>query len=166
MSLKRWLLQTCKRRKDTNKTTKDAENPYYVVLGILYYCCYVQKSQEAIALIDRLKDTTNEGKFGKKLAKSVIITGNSLEYFHLYHNNPYSTFKILMENYTDTMRIKAIDVLRKAYLSASIEWIGQWLGIQNNSNMVISEIERLVNPTCIKSIDHDRQLIFFLKKRT
>lgn len=118
-----------------------------------------------MALAINLKDTTNEGRFGKKLVNSVLITGNSMVYFQLYYNNPYSTFKILMDNYNDTMRVNAISILRKAYLSASIEWIGKWLGITNNNNMVISEIERLVKPTCIKSIDYDRQLIFFLKKR-
>ncbi|KAG2194873.1 hypothetical protein INT47_002667 [Mucor saturninus] len=144
---------------------KGAENPYYVVLNILYYCCYLQNPTKALTLAVNLNGTTNEGRFGKQLVKSVFISGNSLMYFRLYHNNPYSTFKILMDNYNDAMRIKAIDILRKAYLSASIGWIGKWLGITNNSNMVISEIERLVKPTCIKSIDHDRQLIYFLKKR-
>ncbi|KAI7881523.1 uncharacterized protein EV154DRAFT_523448 [Mucor mucedo] len=147
------------------KNIKGAENPYYVVLNILYYCCYLQNPTKAMTLAINLNGTTNEGRFGKQLVKSVFISGNSLMYFRLYHNNPYSTFKILMDNYNDAMRIKAIDILRKAYLSASIGWIGKWLGITNNSNMVISEIERLVKPTCIKSIDYDRQLIYFLKKR-
>lgn len=115
--------------------------------------------------VTNLKDNTNEGRFGRKLVKCVLITGNPICYFQLYHNNPYSTFKILMDNYSDTMRIKAIDVLRKAYLSASIEWIGKWLGIKDDNKMVVSQIERLVQPTCIKSVDYDRQLIFFLKKK-
>lgn len=116
-------------------------------------------------LATKLDPNTNEGRFGRQFVKCILVTEDPIRYFKLYHNNPYASFKILMDNYNDTMRIKAIDVLRKAYLSASIEWIGVWLGIKANNVKVLSEIDRLVKPSCIKSVDADRQIVYFLKKK-
>lgn len=115
--------------------------------------------------LQKLNRNTNEGIFGKKLVKCVFVTENPICYFQLYYNNPYPTFRIMMNNYIDTMRLKAIHVIRKAYLSAPTEWVGKWLGVKNDSQMVVSIIEALVQPTCIKSIDHDFQRIHFIKKR-
>jgi hypothetical protein len=113
----------------------------------------------------KLDTRTEEGKFGKRLVKCLIVSQDPIRYFKLYYNNPYDAFRILMNNYNDTMRLKAIDTLRKAYLSASIEWVGIWLGIRNNNALVLSEIDRLVKPSCIKSVDSELQIVYFLKKR-
>lgn len=69
-----------------------------------------------------------------------------------------------MDNRTDYMRIKAIATLRKAYLSASISWVGKWLGIYHDNNAVIQELGRLVKPSCIKSVDNVRNIVYFTKK--
>jgi hypothetical protein len=115
--------------------------------------------------VSHLKQTTNEGIWGKRLVKCILVSGDPIRYFQLYKNNPYPTFRIIMNNYNDTMRIKAINILRKAYLSAPIDWVGKWIGITNDNKLVVSAIEGLVQPTCIKSVDFDRQLIYFLKKK-
>lgn len=117
---------------------------------------------ETLLKLDR---NTNEGIFGKQLTKCIFVSENPIAFFKLYYNNPYPTFRAMMDNYTDVMRLKAIDVIRKSYLSASTEWVGKWLGVKNDNQMVVSVIEALVQPTCIKSIDHDFHLIYFLKKR-
>ncbi|KAI9260895.1 hypothetical protein EDC94DRAFT_610150 [Helicostylum pulchrum] len=144
---------------------KDAQNPYYLLLHILYHCCFVQNTDKAMEILLKLDRNSNEGIFGKQLTKCVFVTENPIIFFRLYHNNPYPTFRAMMDNYTDRMRLKAIEVMRKAYLSASIEWVGIWLGVKNDNQMVVSIIEALVQPTCIKSVDNDFQLIHFLKKR-
>lgn len=144
---------------------KNSANPYYIVIDILYHSCYIRNSKIVIDCVTRLDQGTNEGMFGRRLVKCLLVSENPIRYFQLYYNNPYPTFRTLMDNYNDTMRIKAIDMLRKSYLSASIEWVGIWLGIKNNNQLVLTEIDRLVQPTCIKSVDADRQIIHFLKKK-
>lgn len=111
-----------------------------------------------------LSKRTNEGAFGKRLVEA-MVTENPILYFKLYHYNPYLTFKLLMENYNDTMQKKAIDVLRKAYLSTSIAWVGQWIGVYQDNDKIINQLEKLVQPTCIKSVDRERQLVYFIKRK-
>ncbi|KAG2215367.1 hypothetical protein INT46_011737 [Mucor plumbeus] len=138
--------------------------PYYTALDIIYHTCYNPNLNLARERITCLKRTfTNESRFVKDLVKSVS-TQNSILYFKLYYNNPYPAFRFLMDNRTDYMRIKAIAILRKVYLSASISWIGKWLGIYHDNNAVIQELERLVKPTCIKSIDNESNIVYFTKK--
>jgi hypothetical protein len=110
----------------------------------------------------RLNTNTNEGIWAKKLSKCILVSQDPIQYFKLYKNNPFASFRILMDNYNDEMRIKAIDVLRKAYFSASMEWIAKWIGVEKEH--VVAELNRLVKPTCIKSIDMQRQTVHFLKK--
>lgn len=151
--------------RDLYKLNGDSEHPYYTLIDILFHACYIRNTKEIMNRATKLDPSTNEGRFGRQFVKCILVTEDPIRYFKLYHNNPYPSFKILMDNYNDTMRIKAIDVLRKAYLSAPIEWVGIWLGIKGNSVKVLSEIDRLVKPTCIKSIDADRQVVYFLKKK-
>ncbi|KAI8979498.1 hypothetical protein BDF20DRAFT_511026 [Mycotypha africana] len=87
---------------------------------------------------------------------------NTLAYFRLYHHNPYLTFKILMKNHNDFMCKKALQIMRKSYLSSPIAWIGQWIG-EHDGNTIIKKMDRLIQPTCIKTIDYDRQTIHFIK---
>ncbi|KAI8636395.1 hypothetical protein BD408DRAFT_93699 [Parasitella parasitica] len=139
-------------------------NPYYTVLDILYHSCYTRNLYLATQRITCMKEAnTNEFRFAKQLIKSVS-TQNSILYFKLYHNNPYPTFRLLMDNHTDFMRTKAIAKLRKAYLSASISWIGKWLGIYHDKYLVLQELERLVKPSCLKSIDYENQIVHFSKR--
>lgn len=133
-------------------------------MDIIYHTCYNPNLNLARKRITCLKETfTNESRFVKDLVKSVS-TQNSILYFKLYHNNPYPAFRFLMDNRTDYMRIKAIATLRKAYLSASISWVGKWLGIYHDNNAVIQELGRLVKPSCIKSVDNVRNIVYFTKK--
>ncbi|CAO0793806.1 unnamed protein product [Mucor circinelloides] len=136
---------------------------YYTTLDIVYECCYNQNLIKATQRITCLKTDTDEYDFAKQLTKS-ISSENSLLYFQLYHRNPYLSFQLLMDYYADRMRIKAIARLRKAYLSASISWVGKWLGIYHDNNVVLSEMARLVKPSCIKSVDYERQLVYFSKR--
>lgn len=107
--------------------------------------------------------SSNEAIWAEKMIKCVIVSNDPLEYFKLYTNNPYPAFRIMMDNYSDTMRVKAIDVLRKAYLSAPATWISKWIGVDPNN--VVAELDRLVKPSCIKSVDSEHQIVYFLKKR-
>ncbi|KAI7898523.1 uncharacterized protein BX663DRAFT_555737 [Cokeromyces recurvatus] len=145
-------------------TTCSQRQSYYVVLSILYHSCYLQNLKLAWRHVHYLDLNTHEGNFGKHLLKS-ISQENPIHYFRLYHYNPYWTFKVLMNNYNDVMRRKAINTLRKAYLSTSISWIGQWIGIYHDNNIVLKEMDRLVKPSCILSVDYERQLVYFNRKK-
>ncbi|KAI8332512.1 hypothetical protein EDC96DRAFT_526530 [Choanephora cucurbitarum] len=142
---------------------KEAVQPYYTVLDIIYQCCHTQNPKAANRRITLVSLDTNEGVFGRSLIKSVV-NNNPIRYFEHYHYNPYPTFKLLMTKYNDSMRILAIEMLCKAYLSAPIAWVGKWIGIYHDNGEVLKEMERLIQPTCIKSIDYDAQVVYFLKK--
>lgn len=122
----------------------------------------MRNTQKAKDYSLHLNDRTNESIFGKQFIEA-MLTGNPILYFKLYHHNPYLTFKILMKNYNETMQRKAIETLRKAYISTSINWVGRWIGVYNNDS-VIEEVERLVKPTCIKSVDTEQQIVYFIKR--
>jgi hypothetical protein len=115
--------------------------------------------------LPNLSVSTREGQFGHQFMRC-FVRQNPIVFWRLYHNNPYPTFKLLMDCYAVTMRQKAIDVLRKSYLSTSIAWVGRWLGIYHDNGLVLAELERLIKPSCIKQVDYERQLVYFLKKIT
>ncbi|CAO3631130.1 unnamed protein product [Mucor fragilis] len=138
-------------------------NTYYTTLNIVFECCYNENLIKATQRITCLETNTHEYRFVKQLTKS-ISSENSLLFFQLYHCNPYPAFRSLMDYYSDRIRIQAIARVRKVYLSASIAWVGKWLGIYHDNNVVLSELNRLVKPSCIKSVDYERQLVYFTKR--
>ncbi|KAI8382258.1 hypothetical protein BD560DRAFT_386095 [Blakeslea trispora] len=142
---------------------KEAIKPYYTILDIIYQSCHVKNIKAATRRIDLVPFDTDEGKFCRSLVRS-IIHNNPIRYFEHYHYNPYPTFKLLMADYNDSMRILAIEMLCKAYMSAPIAWVGKWIGIYHDNGEVLNEIERLIQPVCIKSVDYDAQIVYFLKK--
>ncbi|GAN10933.1 hypothetical protein MAM1_0432c10483 [Mucor ambiguus] len=136
---------------------------YYTTLNIVFECCYNENLIKATQRITCLQTSTHEYRFAKQLTKS-ISSENSLLFFQLYHRNPYPAFRSLMDHYSDRIRIQAIARMRKAYLSASISWVGKWLGIYHDNNVVLGELNRLVKPSCIKTVDYERQLVYFSKR--
>ena len=128
----------------------------------MYHSCYIKNTKMVLDLAAQLNLRTKEGQFGKQLVKCILVTENPLMYFRLYHHNPYPTFKIMMDNYNDTMRLRALQMLRKSYLSASMSWVGTWLGIYNDKRMLEYEVKRIL-PSCIKSVDIEREMISFAK---
>ncbi|KAI9472370.1 MAG: hypothetical protein EXX96DRAFT_542473 [Benjaminiella poitrasii] len=149
---------------NTQTKISSVSRSYYTVLDILYHCCYLQNYKFAARYIDFLDLSTHEGHFGRQFLR-VISDQNSIQYFRLYHYNPYWTFKVLMNNYNDVMRQHALQMLHRAYLSTSIAWIGQWIGIYHDNSIVLSEIDRLVKPSCIDSVDYEQQLVHFVRKK-
>ncbi|KAL0145626.1 hypothetical protein V8B55DRAFT_1463557 [Mucor lusitanicus] len=138
-------------------------NVYYTTLNIVFECCYNENLIKATQRITCLDTNTHEYRFVKQLTKA-ISSENSLLFFQLYHHNPYPAFRSVMDHYTDRIRIQAIARMRKAYLSASISWVGKWLDITHDNNAVLSELNRLVKPSCIKNVDYERQLVYFSKR--
>ncbi|KAK4518127.1 uncharacterized protein ATC70_001478 [Mucor velutinosus] len=136
---------------------------YYTTLNIVFECCYNENLIKAAQRIACLETNTHEYRFVKKLIKS-ISSQNSLLFFRLYHHNPYPAFRSLMDHYSDRIRIQAIARMRKVYLSASISWVGIWLGIYHDNNVVLSVLDKLVKPSCVKTVDYERQLVYFLKR--
>ncbi|KAL9537111.1 hypothetical protein MBANPS3_012074 [Mucor bainieri] len=136
---------------------------YYTTLNIVFECCYNENLIKATQCITHLETNTHEYRFVKQLTKSVS-SENSLLFFQLYHRNPYPAFRSLMDHYSDRIRTQAIARMRKVYLSASISWVGKWLGIYHDNNVVLSELNRLVKPSCIKTVDYEKQLVYFSKR--
>ncbi|KAF1807213.1 hypothetical protein FB192DRAFT_1018844 [Mucor lusitanicus] len=149
----------------TEFSVKDytSANVYYTTLNIVFECCYNENLIKATQRITCLDTNTHEYRFVKQLTKA-ISSENSLLFFQLYHHNPYPAFRSVMDHYTDRIRIQAIARMRKAYLSASISWVGKWLDITHDNNAVLSELNRLVKPSCIKNVDYERQLVYFSKR--
>lgn len=139
---------------------RDLEKPFFTVLYILYFCCFIKNKDITMKQLERLDPSTKEAQFAKQLIHCIFVTKNPIVYFKLYQQAPYMPYKWIMENYHETVRIIAIKMLQRAYLSVSLDWAKIWLGLENEAE-VVPMMNALV--PCVDRFDADTKTVHFIK---
>ncbi|KAG0181008.1 hypothetical protein DFQ29_009616 [Apophysomyces sp. BC1021] len=133
----------------------DLENSYYAALYTIYL-----SFRDTLATKDRmtrLKRDTDESQFAQHVVCSVLAN-NPIKFFTLYRHAPDSYFRLVMDKHSERMRRHAVQVMRVAYYSMSLDWAGRWMGLPTEN--IPAVMERLIQPGSIR-IDPDQQMVHF-----
>ncbi|EIE77082.1 hypothetical protein G6F46_008946 [Rhizopus delemar] len=103
---------------------------------------------------------TKETQFAKSLIHCIFVSENPIEYFKLYQQAPYYPYRLMMDQYHEKVRIRAIKTLRKAYLSVSLQWAKIWLGLEQEVE-VVPMMNRLMQ--CVDRVDANLQVVHFIR---
>ncbi|KAF7720951.1 hypothetical protein EC973_005743 [Apophysomyces ossiformis] len=128
------------------------EDSYYTALYAIYLS--FRDSAAAKDRMTRLKKDTHEYGFSRHVVYSVL-SKNPIKFFSLYRHAPDPYFQLMMDNHVMTMRRHAIQVMRAAYYSMSLEWASKWLGLAVED--VPAMLEQLTQPNYIR-IDPEQQI--------
>ncbi|KAG0737235.1 hypothetical protein G6F23_010467 [Rhizopus arrhizus] len=140
---------------------KESEKPFYTVLDILYFCCYIEDKQTVMKRWTGLEQKdTKETQFAKSLIHCIFVSENPIEYFKLYQQAPYYPYRLIMDQYHEKVRIRAIKTLRKAYLSVSLQWAKIWLGLEQEVE-VVPMMNQLMQ--CVDRVDVNLQVVHFIR---
>lgn len=140
---------------------KESEKPFYTVLDILYFCCYIEDKQTVMKRWAGLEQKdTKEIQFAKSLIHCIFVSENPIEYFKLYQQAPYYPYRLIMDQYHEKVRIRAIKTLRKAYLSVPLQWAKIWLGLEQEVE-VVPMMNQLMQ--CVDRVDVNLQVVHFIR---
>ncbi|KAI8391511.1 uncharacterized protein BYT42DRAFT_197884 [Radiomyces spectabilis] len=138
---------------------KEYVNSYYTTLHILFTACYMRQLRPAIDRMTTLKQDA-EGRFAKNVTNSMIHK-NGPQFFRLYRETPYESYRIIMAHYTDVMRNYVIRVLRTSYMSVPMDLALEWLDIDEDEQVIVS-FNGVFQPSCIEKVD--QRIIHFQRR--